>query len=110
MKLSLYMEEGAEIELFAIAKCRSYNIITHDLENTDFYHKNFGRIGFWVYDLFKLFYLAHKANLLSIEDAEKALCSLKGISKYIPKGFKKYVEDLDGYKEKHIDPKDSDKF
>ena len=55
-KLEKYMVLGAEVELFAIAENRKFNVITHDIENTNIYHINFGRGNFWVYDLFKLFY------------------------------------------------------
>ncbi len=108
--MSLYMEKGAEIELFAIAACKGYNVLTHDLENTYIYHTTFGRGGFWVYDLYKLFYLAVKANLLTAEKATQALITLDNSDKVIPNGFEDFVRRLDEFAHKHIDPRDTEKF
>jgi len=109
-RLEKYMVLGAEVELFAIAENRKFNVITHDIENTQIYHINFGRGNFWIYDFYKLFYLGHKAGILSVEDIGTALNSLKGSDKVIPSGFLAFVKAMDDNIEKHIDPVDVRKF
>ena len=110
VKLEKYMELGAEVELFAIAENRKCNVITHDIENTQIYHINFGRENFWVYDLYRLFYLANKSGIINIDEAEKALSTLKGSDKVMPSGFLKFVRAVDENISKHIDPLDTSKF
>jgi hypothetical protein len=110
LKLEKYMDAGAEIELFAIAECRNYSVLTHDIQNTNVYQINFGRGNFWTYDLYKLFYLGYKVNILSSKEAEKALFSLPGSKKIMRSGFLKFVDALDNYAEKHFDPHDIERI
>lgn len=105
-ELSLYMESGAEVELFAIARCFNYNIITHDLKCATVYFRNFFDSKFKVYDLYRLFYLAYKARLVSLTDAQNALGSLKESSYLMPNGFQAYSSAMDKYVDKIFDPDD----
>ncbi len=117
-ELDKRMEPGAEIELFAIAKYRKYDILTDDLSNTNVYFRNYpmDRGQFWVYNLYHLLYLAYKARILSLGDIELSLreshkSGIRTLSKYILEhNFQEYCERIDEYIEHHIDPIDTNKF
>lgn len=117
-KLNKRMEEGAEIELFAISMYKGHNIITHDRKNTNVYMKNYGRDRFYIYNLYHLLYLAYKAGIMKIEEIQSPL--LKYLKKKNIKsdmyntlksyGFAHYCGELDKNVNKHIDPEDQAKF
>ncbi len=55
-ELNKIMFPGKEIELFAVAKFREYDILTHDLENSKVYFEHYplDRGNFHVYDLYHI--------------------------------------------------------
>jgi len=117
-ELDKIMVPGKEIELFAIAKHRNYDILTDDLENTGVYYRNYplDKGKFWIYNLYQLLYLACKARILTIEEVNDALLNLhkngiRFLNKFILKrGFKAYCEEIDKFRDRHISPRDAEKF
>lgn len=111
-ELSVFMTKGEEIELFAIGEYRGFNIITDDRENTNAYFKNRPRKNFWVYDLYHILYLAHKAKIFEMKkiDFELRRMHEKGFKiidrRIINSGFKIFCDAFDANIDKHFDPFD----
>lgn len=118
VELDKFMVPGKEIELFAIAKCRKYSLLTHDRENTDTYFKNypFDKGSFWVYNLYHVLYLAYKATILSMAQVASSLSKIHKKKKLIlnrfilKNGFEAYCHEIDKFQDRHIDPCDASRF
>jgi hypothetical protein len=111
-ELSKRMMSGGEIELFAIAEFRKYNILTHDKENTNVYFASKQRGDFWVYNLYHILYLACKAGIFSIQkiDLELKNANHMGVltvdSRILKCGFKLLCDIYDENIERYFDPAD----
>ncbi|UCE65354.1 MAG: hypothetical protein JSU85_10815 [Candidatus Zixiibacteriota bacterium] len=118
VELNKIMTPGAEIELYAIAKCENCNILSDDRENCEVFFKNYTlhRGKLWIYNLYHVLYLAYKAALLTIGQIDNALTEShkSGIRhldyRILNNGFSWYCHEIEKYIDRHIDPVDSEKF
>ena len=117
--LEKYMIPDNEIELYAIAKCGDYNILSDDRENRDVFFKNNASLSgkVWVYNIFHIFYLPIKAGILSIEQIDNALkeshiLKIRILDYRILKyGFLWFCDEIiDKNLDRHIDQSDIQKF